>query len=64
MAALNSTITTRQAREDRAIYKAMGLLEKRLRKPGEAFNAPRSVRDFLTLNLAGYDREVFSALWL
>lgn len=64
MAALNSTITTRQAREDRAIYRAMGLLEKRLRKPGEAFNAPRSVRDFLTLNLAGYDHEVFSVLWL
>ena len=64
MAALNSTITTRQAREDRAIYRAMHLLEKRLRKPGEAFNAPRSVRDFLTLNLAGYDREVFSVLWL
>ena len=64
MAALNSTITTRQAREDRAIYRAMHLLEKRLRKPGEAFNAPRSVRDFLTLNLAGYDREGFSVLWL
>lgn len=63
MAALNS-ITTRQAREDRAIYRAMHLLEKRLRKPGAAFNAPRSVRDFLTLNLAGYDREVFSVLWL
>ncbi len=64
MAALNSNITTQQAREDRAIYRAMGLLEKRLRKPGEAFNAPRSTRDFLTLNLAGYDHEVFSALWL
>lgn len=64
MSTLNSTITTRQAREDRAIYRAMGLLEKRLRKPGEAFNAPRSVRDFLTLSLAGYDREVFSVLWL
>ena len=64
MSTLNSTITTRQAREDRAIYRAMGLLEKRLRKPGEAFNTPRSVRDFLTLSLAGYDREVFSVLWL
>jgi DNA repair protein RadC len=63
MAALNST-TARQAREDRAIYRAMDLLEKRLRKPGAAFSTPRSVRDFLTLNLAGYDREVFSALWL
>lgn len=64
MATLNSSTATRSAREDRAIYRAMGLLEKRLRKPGEAFNSPRSVRDFLTLNLAGYDHEVFSALWL
>jgi len=64
MAALNCSITTQQTREDRAIYRAMGLLEKRLRKPGEAFNAPRSVRQYLALNLAGYEQEVFSALWL
>lgn len=64
MSALNSTITTRQAREDRAIYRAMRLLEKRLRTPGEVFSSTRSVQDFLTLNLAGYDHEVFSALWL
>lgn len=64
MATLNSSITTQQVREDRAIYRAMHLLEKRLRKPGEALGATRSVRQFLTLSLAGYDREVFSALWL
>lgn len=64
MAALNSTITTRQAREDRAIYRAMHLLEKRLRKPGEMLNASNTVHQYLALNLAGYDREVFSALWL
>lgn len=64
MAALNSSITSRQAREDRAIYRAMHLLEKRLRKPGVAFNSPNAVRQFLALNLAGYEREVFSVLWL
>lgn len=64
MAALNSTITTRQAREDRAIYRAMGLLEKRLRKPGKDLNATSTVRQYLALNLAGYEQEVFSALWL
>jgi DNA repair protein RadC len=64
MAGLNSIITVRQTREDQAIYRAIHLLEKRLRKPGEAFNSPRAVREFLVLNLAGYDREVFSALWL
>ncbi len=64
MATLNSTITTQQTREDQAIYRAMCLLEKRLRKPGEAFNSPRAVKQFCALNLAGYEREVFSALWL
>lgn len=64
MTALNSTITAQQAREDRAIYRAMGLLEKRLRKPGKQLNSPRAVQQYLALNLAGYDREVFSALWL
>lgn len=64
MAGLNSGITTRQAREDQAIYRAMYLLEKRLRKPGEVFNGTSGVRQYLALNLAGYEREVFSALWL
>ena len=64
MAALNSGITARQAREDQAIYRAMHLLEKRLRKPGEMFNSESKVRQYLVLNLAGYEREVFSALWL
>jgi len=64
MATLNSTITTRQAREDRAIYRAMGLLESRLRKPGKTFNEPRSVRQFLALHLARCECEVFFALWL
>jgi len=63
MAALNSS-TAQQAREDRAIYRAMNLLEKRLRKPGKQLNSPREVQQYLALNLAGYDREVFSALWL
>jgi len=64
MAGLNSSTATQQTREDRAIYRAMSLLEKRLRKPGETLNATRSVRQYLVLNLAGYDHEVFSALWL
>lgn len=64
MAGLNSSTTSQQVREDRAIYRAMRLLENRLRKPGEVLNATRSVRQYLVLNLAGYDHEVFSALWL
>ena len=64
MAALNCSTTTRQAREDRAIYRAMHLLESRLRKPGEILNEPRSVRQYLALHLARCECEVFSALWL
>lgn len=53
-----------QAREDRAIYRALKLLEGRLRKPGECLGATSAVRQFLTLHLAQEDREVFSVLWL
>jgi DNA repair protein RadC len=42
----------------------MNLLEKRLRTPGEALNSSSSVQKYLSLQLAGYEREVFSALWL
>jgi DNA repair protein RadC len=64
MATLDSNITTQQAREDRAIYRAMGLIEKRLRKPGAPLSNPNYVRQFLTIFLSGFDREVFSVLWL
>lgn len=64
MATLNSSITTQQTREDRAIYRAMRLLEGRLRKPGAVMNSTHTVYQFLALNLAGYEREVFSVLWL
>lgn len=64
MAAMDSNITAQQAREDRAIYRAMHLLEKRLRVPGAALNSPGAVRQFLTLHLAQREREIFTALWL
>jgi len=64
MAAMDSSTTPQRAREDRAIYRALGLLEKRLRKPGESFSNPRAVRQYLALHLAGFEREVFSVLWL
>jgi len=64
MAAMDSNTTPQQAREDRAIYRAMRLLEGRLRSPGDQFRSPYAVRQFLTLRLAQEEREVFSALWL
>ena len=57
-------MAVQQAREDRAIYRALKLLEGRLRKPGECLSATNAVRQFLTLHLAQEDREVFSVLWL
>ena len=57
-------MTVQQAREDRAIYRALRLLDGRLRKPGECLSATNAVRQFLTLHLAQEDREVFSVLWL
>lgn len=57
-------MAVQQAREDRAIYRALKLLEGRLRKPGECLGATSAVRQFLTLHLAQEDREVFSVLWL
>lgn len=64
MAAMDSSITPQRAREDRAIYRAMRLLEGRLREPGESFRNPSAARQYLALHLAGFEREVFSALWL
>ena len=64
MAAMDSNITAQQAREDRAIYRAMRLLEGRLRTPGAALNSPGAVRQFLTLHLAEREQEIFTVLWL
>lgn len=64
MAALQTSTTPQQVREDRAICRAMCLLEKRLRKPGEVLSSCSAVRQYLALHFTGCDREVFSALWL
>ena len=59
-----SAVTAQKVREDRAIYRAMKLLEGRLREPGQLLNGPEDVRQFLALRLAREEREVFTALWL
>lgn len=64
MAALNSSITTQRSREDRTIFRAMHAIQKRLRKPGKTLNRTGAVRQYLALNLGGYEHEVFSVLWL
>jgi DNA repair protein RadC len=62
MVALNST--TPQMREDRTIYRALMLLEKRLRAPGDTLSSPPQVRDYLRLLLSGEDREIFTVIFL
>lgn len=50
--------------EKKVIRLAMAILEQHLREPGATLEAPKSVRDFLRLRLAGELREVFVAIFL
>lgn len=56
--------STPQTREDRTIYRALKLLESRMRLPGATLSGSAGVRDYLRLALASEEREVFMALWL
>lgn len=53
-----------KVREDRTIYRALRLLETRLREPGHSLSSPSAVRQFLAIRLASEEREIFTALWL
>lgn len=48
----------------RTIQRALALLEQHLRRPGAAFTAPFMVRDWLRLQMARLEREVFMVLYL
>ena len=48
----------------RTIRRAINLLEKYLRQPGIAFTSSTAARDWLWLQLAGQEREVFMVLYL
>ncbi|MFA7243036.1 MAG: DNA repair protein RadC [Sulfuricellaceae bacterium] len=63
-AAQDTQIGTIRAREDKAIYRAIRILEKRLGEEGEALNQPEAVRAYLKMRLAGEEREVFMVLFL
>lgn len=57
--------TTLSAREERAIYRAMRILEMYMkRQPGEALNSTSEVRKYLTLKLAQEEREQFLVMFL
>ena len=50
--------------EDRLISEAKAVLYARLKKLGQSLESSDSVRDFLILELAGLEREVFGCLFL
>lgn len=62
MAVVHST--TPQTREDRTIYRALKLLESRMRVGGGAITDANSTRDYLRLLLGDEDREVFTVVFL
>ncbi|MDM3333417.1 MULTISPECIES: DNA repair protein RadC [unclassified Citrobacter] len=50
--------------EQRTIRRALTLLESQLREPGAVFTSTAAVRDWLRLQLAGQERELFMVLYL
>lgn len=65
MTAAHSTAsTTYPRRGDATIVKALAILDRRLRRPGEALTSPQAVRDYLRLCLAELEHEVFIVFFL
>lgn len=64
MAATAHYPTETPRRGDKTILKALAILERRLRQPGPALSQPGAVRDYLTLQLAEHEHEVFMVLFL
>lgn len=52
------------AKECRAVYRALDLVRKVLTESPISLSSPGAVRDYLLLDLAGEEREVFMCLWL
>lgn len=50
--------------ENRLITEAKNLLYKRLQSPNQVFISPKDVKDYLSLQLADEEREVFCCLFL
>ncbi|MBN8502035.1 MAG: DNA repair protein RadC [Sphingomonadales bacterium] len=61
----NASLATEQrAREDRAIYRALRIIERRAGEPGEVVTDPATAGKMFRLSLAGEDREHFEAAFL
>lgn len=59
-----SVVTELAPATQRAIKRALTLLESQLREPGVSFTSSSSVRDWLRLQMALLEREAFMLLWL
>ena len=56
--------TTLTVSENRAVYKALKILERKLLIDETVFNSPGRVADFLMLKLGFEEREIFSVMFL
>lgn len=56
--------SAKQNREDRAIKRALAIVESRLATRECTLTSPASVRDYLRLKFAGLEHEVFVVLYL
>ncbi|HEJ7994454.1 RadC family protein [Serratia proteamaculans] len=61
---LSPSVTELPLPTQRTIQRALALLEQHLRKPGESFTSANAARDWLRLQMAGLEREVFMVLYL
>ena len=51
--------------EESTINEALAIMERKLSLPGdESFTSPTMTKEFLTLKLAGYQREVFAVMFM
>ena len=50
--------------DQQTIRTALTLLERQLREPGASFTSSHAVRDWLRLQFAALENEVFTVLWL
>lgn len=50
--------------DQQTVRTALSLLERQLREPGASFTSSHAVRDWLRLQFAALENEVFTVLWL
>ncbi|MGG6196978.1 RadC family protein [Pantoea allii] len=61
---MENTLLQHPLTSHRTVKRALTLLENHLREPGVAFTSATATRDWLRLNLAGLEREVFIVVFL